>query len=337
MPKFLPRARPSTAFLLLAVTMAVGAEGADPLQASSGWGELVLVAGSGGVRLEFPGGHALALALPDRAELSSLAAADGIWWMVGSYPDADGGRRLLVLSGDERQARRLPVPGGQRGRDRRSPVLLVDGGRLAGIAWLEGDGPRSLAVAAAQARDDGRWRRPIWVSRPGPGSQGALDGAVLADGSWLLAWSAFDGQDDEIVWSRRLGQSWLPPARVAADNTVPDITPALAAAGPGALLAWSRYDGATYRLMLARFNGEEWRDQRVAGGPGTLYPSFSGARDRPRLLFYTAVPSSWTAAELSTAGAVVRSFEAPSARSDRPLVTAAGDALRLAWPGGEER
>lgn len=326
-------ARRCAVFLLFVAVASVGAEGSALLQARSGAGDIVLVATPGAARLEFPGGGVLDVELPERAELSSLAAADGAWWAAGSYPDAEGGQRLLLLGGDERRARRLPVPGGQSGRARLWPVLLVDGGRLAGVAWLEGDGLQGLAVAAAAARADGSWRRPQWVSRPGPGSQLALTGAVLADGSWLLAWSAFDGRDDEIVWSRRLGETWLPAARVSADNAVPDITPALAAAGPGALLAWSRFDGADYRLMLARFVGGEWRQERVAGAAGTLYPSFAGDRERPCLVFRSALAGAWTAEELDEAGAVLRRGEVASDRELPPVVTATPGGLRLAWPG----
>ena len=134
------------------------------------------------------------------------------------------------------------------------------------------------------------------------------------------------------MWSRQLGGSWLPAARVSADNAVPDITPSLTAAGPGALLAWSRYDGNDYRLMLARFAGGEWRDERVAGGAGTLFPTFNGDRDRPRLVYQAVAAGGWAADELDAEGRVVRRVDLPSARTDRPVVAAAGSELRLAWP-----
>ncbi len=136
----------------------------------------------------------------------------------------------------------LPAPPGQVGVDRRSPVLLVRKETLLGIAWLEGDTASSLSVRAA-AWDGDAWQDVETVSAPGPGSQTGLTGTVLADGSWLLAWSAVDGEDDEIVWSRRAGDRWTPVRPVSENNHVPDVTPVLTAAGTGALLAWSRYDG----------------------------------------------------------------------------------------------
>ncbi len=321
---------------VLSAASGVAAAAVDPLQTTGPDGDLVLVADGDSARLHLPDGGELNVALPAGTVLSSLAAVDGGWVAAGSASTADGGRRLVLLGGDEHGAHRLAVPGRQQGTVRQWPVLLVDGGRLAGLAWLEGDGPRTLAVAAAAVRPGGAWRRPVWVSQPGPGSQIGLAGAVLADGSWLLAWSAFDGHDDEIVWSRRVGSSWQPAERVSADNAVPDVVPALTAAGSGALLAWDRYDGGEYRLMLARFTGDGWHDERTAGDAGTLFPAFSGQRDRPRLTYRSVHGGGWAAEELDTSGRVVRRAEAVSSRSERPVVEATSEELRLSWPEGPE-
>jgi hypothetical protein len=336
----------SCAVFFLALAVAAGVATAafgEPAvrQAAYVGGTLVLVGQGDAARLDFPSGASLSIPLPAGGELTSLAAAGGGWVAAGSVAADGGGRRLLLYAGDERRAHALTVPGRQSGRVRRTPVPLIAGDRLAGIAWLEGSSPRSLAVAVAETRGNGSWKRPRWVSRPGPGSQLALSGAVLDDGTWLLAWSAFDGHDDEIVWSRRTGGSWSPAARVAADDDVPDITPALAAAGPGALLAWSRYDGNDYRLMLARFADGRWGAAEVAGEAGSLYPFFAGDRERPVLAYLSAAADSWTAEELDADGrvaaraelaAATRAAASTAVRAERPVVTRAGDALRLAWP-----
>jgi hypothetical protein len=143
-------------------------------------------------------------------------------------------------------------------------VPLVEGSELGGLVWLEGSPAGGMGVRAA-AWEDGRWAQADWIARPGKGSQTGLAGVVLRDGSWLVVWSAFDGQDDEIVSARRAGDGWQAPRRVVADNRVPDITPALAVTNQGAIAAWSRFDGtglqpgarALERGRLAR-----------AGGPG---------------------------------------------------------------------
>jgi hypothetical protein len=316
------------AFLLCFAVPAVPAWGQDdePLQAFRGGDVLTLFPADG--RLELPGGRTLAVPLPERAEVSALAAVDGGWIAAGSVRDAAGRRRLFLLRGNDRASRPLAEPPGQEGKQRRGPALLVDGGRLAGIAWLEGDDDRSLSVRAA-LWDGARWQAPERVSLPGPGSQLALAGAVLADGSWLLAWSAFDGQDDEIVWARRSGDAWQPVQRLTG-NRVPDITPALAAtADGGALIAWSRFDGRGYQMRVARFGADGWSGEHAAAASGSLYPTFLGAS---RLLYLdAAAPRSWSVLDLDAAGRVKGKASAASTL-ERPAVAFEGGKVRMRWP-----
>jgi hypothetical protein len=308
----------------------------DPVQAAREG--LVLIPQGVAAQLELPGGGTLSVHLPERATVSSLAAIDGGWVTAGSYPDATGRQRLFLMTGDDKSFRPLPEPPGQTGQHRGGPVLLVDGGRLAGLAWLEGDGGRSLAVRAAIWTGK-TWQAPQWVSRPGPGSQLALTGAVLADGSWLLAWSAFNGKVDEIVWSEKVGASWLPVSRVSTPNPVPNITPALTAtAGGGALVAWSRFDGHGYQMRMARFERGGWVDEHAAGPSGSLYPSFLGTSDRPRLLYLEAAARSWSVLDLDSTSKVLAkaSILAPS-RLSRPIVDSLGDGIRLRWPAEKQQ
>jgi hypothetical protein len=321
--------------LLLLATCPVFAQ-EDPVQAARE--DLVLIPQGASARLELPGGRTLRVALPERAEASSLAATETGWVAAGSTAEAGGGGRqhLFLLTGNDKTYGPLPEPPNQLGARRRAPVLLVDGGRLAGLAWLEGDGDRTLAVRAA-AWTGKRWQAASWVSQPGPGSQLALTGAVLGDGSWLLAWSAFDGTADEIVWSRRVGRDWSPVSRVSAPNAVPDITPALTAtAGGGALLAWSRYDGHGYQLRLARFGRGEWQAERAAAASGSLYPAFVGGPDRPRLVYMEARPRAWSVLDLDGAGRIRAKASVTSPSAERPVVTSTGGGgigarVRMRW------
>lgn len=204
------------------------------------------------------------------------------------------GTELVLLVEEAARVSTLPVPAFRTGKLRHDPQPLVAGGELAGLAWLEGIDGRSLAVRFARW-DGERWSRPRTVAVPGPGSQTALAAARLADGSWLLAWSRFDGADDEVVWSRSAGpegESWSAPRRIAADNAVPDVTPALAATGGGgAVAAWSRYDGEDYRVVTARFDGRRWSAPRAVSPAGSFEPRWERAEDgRPQLVFRTALP-----------------------------------------------
>ena len=307
----------------------------EPLQASRNGETLALIPLESSARLELPDGRNLKVPLPDRATVYSFAALDDGWMAAGTYPDAaNGGQRLFLLKGDDKGARPFAEPAGPAGALRRGPVLLVDDGRLAGIAWLEGDGITALSVRST-AWSGQRWQATQQVSHPGPGSQLALSGAVLDDGSWLLAWSAFDGTADEIVWSRRVGGDWLPVRRASERNRVPDIVPAVTATkGGGALLAWSRYDGHGYQLRLARLDHGEWKGERAAGPSGSLFPVFLGEADHPRLLYMDAYPRAWSVLDLDAAGRT-RAKARISSPLDRPVVSFAGDEVRLRWPGRE--
>jgi len=317
--------------LLYGATAASAQE--EPLQASRHGETLTFVPAGDSARVELPGGRTLRVTLPERATVHSFAALDSGWIAAGSFPDAvTGGSRLFLLRGDDKSARPLAEPSGQEGSQRRGPVLLVDGGRLAGLAWLEGDTGTALSVRST-AWTGRRWQPVQQVSHPGPGSQLALSGAVLDDGSWLLAWSAFDGTADEIVWSRRLGGEWLPVRRVSERNAVPDIVPAVTAtAGGGALLAWSRYDGHGYQLRLARLEHGEWQGERAAGPSGSLFPVFLGEPDHPRLLYMDAYPRAWSVLDLDAAGRL-RAKASVSSLLDRPVVSFEGDEVRMRWPG----
>ncbi|HET9211544.1 MAG TPA: hypothetical protein VFR03_14145 [Thermoanaerobaculia bacterium] len=333
----MPTLRRSGGAFTLLLCIAVPALGQDePLQAFRDGGALTLVPVENGARIELPGGRALSVALPDRAEVSTLAAIDGGWVAAGSVPDATGGRKLFLLRGNDSAARAMAEPPGQEGKQRRGPVLLVDGGRLAGIAWLEGDGDRALSVRASLWNGK-RWQAPERVSFPGPGTQIALAGAVLADGSWLLAWSAFDGQDDEVVWARRQGDAWQPVRRLT-NNSVPDIVPALTAtADGGALIAWSRFEGTGYQMRMARFGTREgggWQDDHPAAALGSLYPVFLGPS---RLLYLdAAAPRSWTVLDLDAQGRVKARASAPSTL-ERPAVSFEGNQVRMRWPAAKRQ
>lgn len=301
----------------------------DPLTAvlPGGSGTLVLEStAEGPARLRRADGVSVTtLPLPRDARLASLAATDDGWFVAGSFPAADGSQRLFVRRGAEGEVVEeiAPPDRASRAAIRRSPVLLVDGGTLAGIAWLEGSGERALSVRASAWNEKG-FSAPERVSAVGPGTQTALRGTVLADGSWMLVWTAFDGEDDEVVWSRRSGESWLPMERLGVSNTVPDIVPAVTASGTGALAAWSRYDGRDYRLVGARFDGDGWTELPWSGPPGSLYPSFHPGADGPRLLFATSRPQGWSAMRLTQDGRELHRAPVAAGASPRPVLTAEG-------------
>ena len=280
------------------------------------------------------GSTAGSVELPAGAGLYDLEPTDAGWVAGGQVPYAEG-TDLLLLEEKSGEVDLMPLPEKGRGRLRGQTVVLVHEGSLIGIAWVEGDRERDLEIWAA-AWDGADWAERESVSPRGPGSQLALAGTVLEDGSWLLAWSAVDGQDDETVWSLRRDGRWSSPTRVHEDNDVPDVTPALVTVEGGALIAWNWYDGWNYTLRTARFDGAEWELFEPFDDDG-LYPSFLEADGGARLIYQTVTPETWIVLELDAAGRRGRSAVAPIFTYDRPRVVPDGeDGVVFEWPAASE-
>ena len=315
---------------LLSLAGRAGAEASRPL----------LLPSREGAGLELASGDRISLPVPAGAEMeTALSLAEDGWVAAGIHPDASGRSEILLLTGDESAVTELPPPPGRSAALREQPLPLIEDGRLAGLLWLEGDSRTSLGVRFAEWNGSG-WSEARTVSAPGPGSQLALTTARLADGTWLAAWSAFDGTDDEIVWSRRgRDGAWSPAHRVAAGNQVPDITPALTATKDGALLAWSRFEQGEYRVVVSRFRNGSWSKPDAVAPAGSLFPGFEPApQGRTWLLYRTAAPG-WTLAELDRQGRPTRraSLGSRTAASERPVAVTTANGPALAWPGRAER
>ncbi len=249
-------------------------------------------------------------------------------WAVAGIAVDGNGPRLRLHGGRDGQVRALAPPERSRGAIQiASARWLADTtpAPLRGLAWLEATRPRAQEVWLSPYRD-GDLQPATRLVGAGPGSQTALDAAVLADGAWLLVWSAFDGNDDDLVW--RLGQpdgSWT-GGRVSPDNRVPDITPRLLVTPEGAAVAWSRYDGSVYRVRTARFEQGEWRNERWAAPPDSLYPEW--VRNGDTLLFLRGAPRTWMA---SGPGSSVE-FAAPAEATPVVDLDPSSGLLRARWP-----
>jgi hypothetical protein len=323
--------------LLFALTLAAGSPAhATPATVAHGHGEerLALVADGDSFRVE-SGRFTRPIVLPPQARAASVEALGRGWLVAGSSPSA-AGPELFFLRGDDRGEEILPAPPARVGAIRQSPVPFVAGDQILGTAWLEGAGARSFEVRFAPWTGE-HFGAPEVVAPAGPGRQLAPAGTRLPDGRLVLIWAGFDGQDDEIWLSVRSvsGQpaAWSVPARVADDNATPDITPAIAPLGRGALLAWSRFDGSEYRLMTARFDGERVTGARYAAPPGTLYPSIEAGPSGPALLFRDAARSDWVLAELDSEGGLSRTARIAGESDDRPLVSFEG--ASVLWSFGD--
>jgi hypothetical protein len=322
--------------LVVSLTAGLGALYAEQatLQASFGDQRYVLVDRGDQWVLSQEGGEIRTLPAKPTTFVELRALESG-WLLAGHRPAPKGpGHELVLLrQGRGAAAEALPVP--PAGSSTLiAPSPLVEEGRLIGLAWLEGEDPAALGVRVAAWTGSG-FSPAEWVAKPSGRSQLALQAAVLGDGAWLLVWSAFDGVDDEILWSSSGRDGWTAPARVHADNAVPDITPVVVATGSGAVAAWSRFESGQYRVRVSRFHDGSWSDEERVGGPGSLFPFFVGdaAQRGPSLVFSSATEGAWFLLELGARDEVrTRSRWQGPART-RPVVErpASGPA-RLEWP-----
>lgn len=317
--------------ILLQVGLIAPTFAQDAVQSSDGrWG---IVSGAHGPRVRDARGNSNPLNIAESVRIHSLVSVRAGWVAAGARQVGDR-RELYFRMLDAGGLKRLPAPGLQRSGIRHQPVILSDGEELLGVLWLEGDSEGSLSVRASLWLGI-TWSAPVTVAPPGPGSQVALTAAVLSDGSWLAAWTRFDGEDDEIMVSIGLDNSWTPPSPLSA-NAVPDILPTIAACEGGALIAWNQYDGQEYRVVTMRLAEGRWIEGQTEAR-GSLYPSFVLDGDRPSLLFYD-VSGAWKIHEMDREGRIVRRGSARALSSDRPLIlrTSSNDEsdgeVKLLWP-----
>lgn len=249
-------------------------------------------------------------------------------WAVAGVAVDRNGPSLRLHSGRGGRIRALPAPERPRGAIQiASARWLASPGAepVRGLAWLEATQPRAQEVWLSEHRG-GEFQPATRLVGAGPGSQTALDAAVLADGSWLLVWSAFDGNDDDLAWRHgRPDGSWS-GGRVSPDNRVPDITPRLLVTAEGAAVAWSRYDGSVYRVRTARFERGEWRTDRWAAPADSLYPEWVGNGEV--LLFLRGATRTWTAAGPGSSVEFSPPTEAPPVVDVDP----SSGLLRANWP-----
>jgi hypothetical protein len=309
---------PQTALLLAGTALALGLQWITPALAFGSGPFLVEVAE--GVRLELPSGEVVSLATQPGDRLSAVSSLSSGWVAAGDR--AAGGHRELLLfaAGPGGLAQELAVPSHLGEASRREPVLFVSEGALGGLAWIEGDSPSTSAVQVASLQEED-WQEPITLSPPGPGSQLALAAAVLDDGSWLLLWSAYDGEDDEVLWSLRRDGSWSEPAPLAPGNRVPDVAPVVTAVEGGALAAWSRFERGRYRTVVSFFNGQGWGVARALEASRGVLPTLERGPGGALLLARTTRPRGWEALELDATGRALRRAEVAAGSSLRPRLS----------------
>jgi hypothetical protein len=266
-------------------------------------------------------------------------AGQGKWLLAGLESAARP--RLALWSGLGGERRKLANPSSERGSLQLAPTWLP-GQRLPHLVWLEGDDPQGLEIRAA-AWNGKRWTRQHTIAPRAPGSQLGLT-AVEFGGQPLVVWTAFDGHDDEVLWSILAGKHWSHARRLDADNSVPDVAPALALASGGVLAAWNRMENNSYRVAMARFDGSRWGAVTLAGPPSSSTPVFIEGAQELGLLYRTGNPAGFELLELDAFGAPTgRSASwhpetSPHRRLEPPLAVEIGPSgahLSFAEPAAE--
>lgn len=315
----------AVAFALLSALPVAG----EILQGAADGGLIVAGAGRAARVGAAVGSEPLELLAGEEPHAVVPLAAGAVVTAVGAGGQS-GGIDISVVLRQRGETRRLPLPVAVDPL-RLAPVPLVTAGELTGLAWLEGEGPRTLAVRWAPWTG-AAWGPAVTVAPPAAGTQIALDGCTLGDGRSLLAWSAFDGTDDEILWTAGDGNGWPAPRRLHPANAVPDVTPHLLCddAG-GALVVWSAYHERHYRLEVAHFDGSAWRPAGLLPGRGAVEPSIHRLDGTLLVLYRTAEAQAWRVAELDASGRLRRVALAPDSDRDRPLLAAGDRGPILTW------
>ena len=149
-------------------------------------------------------------------------------------------------------------------------------------------------------------------------------------------WTRFDGEDDEVTWSRLGDDGLSAPRRLHDDNGVPDITPALVRVGDEVLVAWSRYDGNDYRLHAARWTGDRWQETATLPGRGAVFPSWQATEPGELFLVYrNGAKARWNVARMDERGrmAALTSVPGPSDSTPRVERSSPGEAT-VVFPSG---
>ncbi|MGB5162787.1 MAG: hypothetical protein WBP10_01235 [Thermoanaerobaculia bacterium] len=306
---------------ILAPTSVVlfAAEGAEILQPANNKQGLILATEQSRATIEQPGGRRKQLRLRSQEHLTDFVETRSGWAAAGTRA-ASNKQSIMVLEQSSAGLQRLPDPPSQTELLRAQPRLMVTADEIGGLAWLEGSHPGSLSIRTA-AWNGTDWQPVEIVSPPLKGSQTGLSGTVLADGSWLLVWAAYDGHDDEIFWSQKKASRWSAPRRLAPNNLWPDITPKVVATKTGALVAWSRNDGDDYRMTISKFDGSKWYAPQTVGGRGAVDPQLTILDRKIYLLFNSASTASWSILELQPTGRVLRQASVAGPGDERPILT----------------
>jgi hypothetical protein len=130
----------------------------------------------------------------------------------------------------------------------------ADGSKL--LAWVAGSGANYKIHYSVGT--EGIWSKAAVI----PSSLKVnLAPSVLIDtaGQKWVVWSGDDGGQDEIYFSRYIGNSWTVPALVNTPNEVPDVLPEISLNGDNIpQVTWTGYRNGAYVRLQSTWQGNSW-------------------------------------------------------------------------------
>jgi len=145
-----------------------------------------------------------------------------------------------------------------------------------GRAWVVWSGSTGIDDRLFYARWEGDgWSPPRVVHTTASVRNHSPTLAADGDGTLWLVWVGFDGNDEEIFFSRWEGEGWEPERRLNTDDqdsALYDVSPSMAIDGQGnPWVVWVGYEAwLDEEIFFAHWEGDGWSQEgRVSGDDAT--------------------------------------------------------------------
>lgn len=138
------------------------------------------------------------------------------------------------------------------------PAIITDKNGTTWIVWTSIDSREQTSQLMFSRLDDETWSVPETIETGLSTNTAASLASDQDDVVWLV-WAGYDGQDDDIYFSRWRENQWDAPEIVNEDNANPDLLPVVGVEKGGNIwVIWTGFDGESYRSYKSRWNGDVW-------------------------------------------------------------------------------
>ena len=137
------------------------------------------------------------------------------------------------------------------------PAISTGPNSITWVVWTVLQGKNS-DLFFTTSLEKGGWAEPAQIITNLSSNSAAMITVDRENTPWVV-WSGFDGQDDEIFFTRWNGASWDIPLMVNDDNFTPDIIPSMALNDEGfPVIRWLGFAENGYVLLAKEWNGYGW-------------------------------------------------------------------------------